>query len=132
MLVVALVSLAMGGGVWGFRMSELSRHYADRAHAYETGEKMYRQLLAMNLDLSQVDEEASLCLWSPRFGARLYKELKERQEKAVTRYERRAAGARAVLAQPKSVADYFADRARKYARAARYPWLHVEPDPPER
>jgi hypothetical protein len=27
--------------------------------------------------------------------------------------------------------DYYRDLANKYARAARYPWLRVEPDPPE-
>jgi hypothetical protein len=29
------------------------------------------------------------------------------------------------------LADYHEDLARKYERAARYPWLPVEPDPPE-
>jgi hypothetical protein len=28
-------------------------------------------------------------------------------------------------------ADHHASLARKYERAARYPWLPVEPDPPE-
>ena len=28
-------------------------------------------------------------------------------------------------------AGHYAALARKYERAARYPWLHVEPDPPE-
>jgi hypothetical protein len=31
MLVVALARLAMGGGVWGCRMSKQSRHYSGRA-----------------------------------------------------------------------------------------------------
>jgi hypothetical protein len=32
---------------------------------------------------------------------------------------------------PPRLADYHEDLARKYERAARYPWLPVEPDPPE-
>jgi hypothetical protein len=32
---------------------------------------------------------------------------------------------------PQRLADYHEDLARKYERAARYPWLPVEPDPPE-
>ena len=34
------------------------------------------------------------------------------------------------LAAP-SLVDYHEDMARKYERAARYPWVPVEPDPPE-
>jgi hypothetical protein len=32
---------------------------------------------------------------------------------------------------PPSLADYHEDLAGKYQRAAGYPWLPVEPDPPE-
>jgi hypothetical protein len=40
------------------------------------------------------------------------------------------AGYHALLSQHKQRAAYYAAQARKYERAARYPWLPVEPDPP--
>ncbi len=130
MVAVALAGLVMGGGVWSYRMWRLSRYYSGLAQAYNTGENMYRQIGAMNFDLAQVDEKRSLQLWSPQFGAKLHKALREREEKPTERHGRSAAGAHDVLAQPKRTADYFAAVARKYERAARFPWLPVEPDPP--
>jgi hypothetical protein len=36
-----------------------------------------------------------------------------------------------IAVAPPRLADYHEDLAGKYERAARYPWLPVEPDPPE-
>src|SRR5262245_6514471 len=38
---------------------------------------------------------------------------------------------REAAARYAKVADYYAELGQKYEKAARYPWLHVEPAPPE-
>jgi hypothetical protein len=79
MLVVAITGLAMGRGVWCYRMWELSREHASgaRMHAY---------------------------YWMVHSAA-----------DAIENATR---------------ADYHAAMARKYERAARYPWLPFKPNPP--
>jgi hypothetical protein len=78
MIAVAVAGLAMGAGVWGYRMWRLSREYLREAR--------------MHLYYCIVDGDA---------------------------------------AENAANVHYHAALARKYERAARYPWLPVEPDPPQ-
>jgi hypothetical protein len=56
--------------------------------------------------------------------AAMRKKLDDALTRSIARHRDRAARLAAE-------ADYYAEPARKYEQAARYPWLPVEPNPPE-
>jgi hypothetical protein len=95
MLVVALAGLAMGGGVWSYRMWHLSRYYAYHA-------QFNRECVGVRRHIVDKEEIAGPRIPEPTMEALLALE-----------------------------AAHHASLARKYERAARYPWLSLEPDPPE-
>jgi hypothetical protein len=102
MLVVAVTALAMGGGVWGYRMWRLSCYYAGRVEVAQADERSLRQLAIRYVNASQRTQDGSL-----------------------------ADHQRNIAAHLTELANTHAYLARIYERAARYPWLPVEPDPPE-
>jgi hypothetical protein len=57
MLVVAIVGLAMGGGVWGYRMWRLSHVYELNARRYRSAERLFRELEAFYLATAEEKEK---------------------------------------------------------------------------
>jgi hypothetical protein len=56
MLLVALAGLAMGGGVWGYRMWRLSRVYELNARRYRSAERLFRELETFYLATAEQKE----------------------------------------------------------------------------
>jgi hypothetical protein len=97
MLVVAVVGLAMSGGVWGYRMWRLSRDYDGLAESYKRRVIVSRDDGRLFRGNSTANDDYAAA-WMARCSAK--------------------------------AADYAA-LVRQYELAARYPWLPVDPDPPE-
>jgi hypothetical protein len=127
MLLVALTSLAVGG-VWGYRICRLYIDYADKARWCESLERSCWELEAIHRKNAEDDENlaAYVCALSSS-NPELSNYFKERVEAA----KLRAAQSREAAADCARKAARCASLARKYERAARRPWLPVEPDPPE-
>jgi hypothetical protein len=102
LLVVALADLAMGAGVWGYRMWRLSHHYAGRAKVAQADESSLRPLAVRYLNASQRTKDGGLAVHQRKIAAHIT-----------------------------ALANKHAGLARKYERAARCPWLPVEPVPPD-
>jgi hypothetical protein len=77
--------------------------------------------------------------WRQQLEAATYREDQEARERAVAdsrrtimaERERRAAeSVQRAMESNRRLMEYHAALVRKYRRAARYPWLSVEPDPP--
>jgi hypothetical protein len=125
MLVVA--GLALGGSVWGVRMSRLSGEYAGKAQNYKSLEGYHRQYALYLLEQTKSDEKL-MAADSPveDIGNESLTQASKELEKNFAGQASDDFG-RVVRAAAK--ADYYAALARKYERAARYPWLPVEPEP---
>ena len=110
MLVVALAGLALGGGIWGSKMWRLSGVHARTARFHRSWLGLYRQRETVILkSLGRLEQFAAQHALPPPSVAR------HRDDAAG--YARKA--------------DFREALALKYERAARYPWLPVETDPPE-
>jgi hypothetical protein len=59
MLVIALAGLMMGGGVWGYRTSRLSRVYELNAGRYRSAERLFRELEAFYLATAEQKEKTN-------------------------------------------------------------------------
>jgi hypothetical protein len=112
MVLVAIAGLVMGGSAWGYRMWRLSSYYASLARMSQDKEDLFRNL-----------------------GARLIHE-------AIPAAQTAGPGGQAAVsdevvrlgqyaAKSSLLAEKYARLVRKYERAARYPWLPIEPDAPE-
>jgi hypothetical protein len=130
MLVVVLAGLAMGGGVWGYRMWRLSRYYAGVAQEEKSRERMYRYGAAVYSGYAEMDEESARRSASQLIDERHSKEFSEHEEQRANMKAQNAIAARETAARYASMADQYSALVRKYERAARYPWLPVEPDAP--
>jgi hypothetical protein len=122
MVVVAIVALALGSTLWGLKMRRLARSYALRASTAKQAETNYRGLetkvtrAVREIELGQKMIEPRPVREEPRFASI-----------ALDHQMRRALGLAAYL---KRLGDHHATLRRKYERAARYPWLTIEPGPP--
>ncbi len=101
MVVVAVVALAISGGL---RLKQRRDYFLSLARSHE-----------QKMPSSTAEGKA----WKSRFGStsRISSEEIMLLGRDFDRLMNRA--------------DYHASLARKYRRAARFPWLSVEPDPPE-
>jgi hypothetical protein len=109
-------------------MRRLSVDYANNAKSCKLLESSCRELEAMHLKNAQDNE--NLAAYASALGSsnpELSKYFKEELENA----KQKAARSREAAADCATKAARCAALARKYERAARYPWLPVEPDPPE-
>jgi hypothetical protein len=104
MIVVAIIGLITGGTIEGMRLK--------RRHDYAF-------LSRLEYYARKEDEAVG---WE-----RTYRKLVEREERAGSRCD----DLRRHLDQISQGVEYYSALARKYRRAAHYPWLPVEPDPPE-
>jgi hypothetical protein len=112
MIVVAIAGLVMGVGVWGYRMWRLSRFYAGAAQMHRAFAGSYVRHAAFDLQRAH-DVEMILAAHPPNERALLSNLWAAQCRKDA------------------EMATYCATLARKYECAASYPWLPVEPDPPE-
>lgn len=119
MIVVAVVALFVWVGIEVPRRERLSQYYRAKATAVSKSEGMYRSL-SRALDWSKRIEDAT-SRHAARNGKLTESGAEDIQAAAVARTEDFLA--------PKI--EYFARLKQKYEHAARYPWLSVEPDPPE-
>jgi hypothetical protein len=132
MVVVAIVAIALGGGLWGSKMIRLSRGYALDAQMNAGFENLWLQMAAQSvaqaeeMDKSPFDEpfnkEAPLLV-------RVIVKAKLGDFEASQRTL--AAKFRGFAAREARKAAHHASLRRKYERASRYPWLSVEPNPPD-
>ena len=116
MLLIAIAGLAMGGGIWGYRMWRLSDEYEVQARRHRT--------LALVYGHPEQVVPGSVAAAMGTSDDLRRQDLKKR-------VERLGAESREEAEQYAKKADYYWAVVRKYERAARYPWLPVEPDPPE-
>jgi hypothetical protein len=122
MVVVALVAVAMGATLWGLKMRRLARSYALRASMSKQFETECRGFEADTVKTGQgVDELRRL----RRDPASVFSdELDETEKQLASKVWEDAAYWRRIAA-------HYASLKRKYERAARYPWVTIQPDPPE-
>jgi hypothetical protein len=130
MVVVAIAGVVMGGCVWGYRMWRLSRYYAGMAREEKICENMYRYGAAVYSGYAEMDDESARRTASQLIDERLPKEFREHEEQRAKMKAQNAIAARKTAARYASMADEYSALARKYERAARCPWLPIEPDPP--
>jgi hypothetical protein len=125
MVLVAAVALALGATVWGFEMRRLASSDALRARMHMQLETMHRgdeaKVLKATQEIEQLQKE------SDQEGP-LLDEDTYASSAFVNDGMRRLSE---VAARSRRLADHHAALKRKYERAARYPWLTIEPDPPE-
>jgi hypothetical protein len=127
MLVVGVFALAIGGTIEGVRLKRRHdefvakcEHHTERKQFLEMLER-YGDVFARGYSLGPFDED-----------------ILEREQKSFQPVWSSAEEKEAFLASKQQFLQgitprlaYHATMARKYERAARYPWLPVEPDPPE-
>jgi hypothetical protein len=124
MVVVAFAGFVMGGGVWGYRMWLLARVYAFEAPRQRIFERACRAFEASMLELAEGIGEVPPRSRLKSSDQRLPIEVDRQNAALVANYRQDAA-------QCALLAEYYAAIARRHERAARYPWLAVEPDPKE-
>ena len=121
-VVVVIVGLLMGGVRLKQRRNRLlsrAQFYAERAAFYPKLESRERRICAEYPRLIAVLERLQRYTNRETVGSRL-EDLKSRLDQShrnLARWTNRTA--------------YYLAMAHKYQDAARYPWLPVEPDPPE-
>jgi hypothetical protein len=126
-VIIALLALGMGATVWGLRLRRLARNYAFQARLNQSKatqslgwETIWRKS-AHRIDQKPRFHDSYHAFGSPDdlTGEIIDREIWRSHIEAVETAARYGAEA----------AHYTALN-RKYERAARYPWLTVEPDPP--
>ena len=115
MIAVALAGLALGGWIELGRLSRLSGEYARRADSLQISS--YRSgLRGRGTHEQWVEQCRAVWQWN-----------RENVDTGLSNFSR------GILPPPevwRVLSDHDARLERKYRRAARYPWLFVEPDPP--
>jgi hypothetical protein len=157
MVTVAIFSVILGAGMAAYRLRRLHIHYHARAAAFSAWETMEREAyqaavlrekherLTADESVCSADEYDRLAENLPRFTLSFSLGTREYRDPGQDGYRRLASEARwearrlrimanqhradAAWAERRTVA--FARLKTKYERAARYPWLPVEADPPE-
>lgn len=123
MIVVALISLTLFGAITAMRMSRRARSYQSRGSLWRMQETESRKHLALCRKQVERTEGAASRLRARRHNLYQAEELSRK-------IADEAAWWRANTAHTEEVVAYCSMMSRKYAHAARYPWLAVAPDPP--
>ena len=121
MIAIAVVAIAIAGTLWGLKMRGLSKGYARVVQVHKQSETFYRQMEASSRDIAESCDEIRRLRRDP--ATPFFDELHEREKNLSTRLWKS-------VATYASQANRYAAMKRKYERAARYPWLTVDPDPP--
>jgi hypothetical protein len=130
MVVVAVSAIVIAGGIEGRRFHRFSKYY--EARAVEAG---LRAKIAQKSANEYVQEHAHLSAQFRNTESQL-KEfpndpfLVDALSKDLASLKELQANDAEFIKQSTRFAQYFAGLNRKYERAARYPWLPVEPDRP--
>jgi hypothetical protein len=105
MVVVAVVAMALGGYFYAVTLKRSRDNYLEMARLYSGFEAYAREILARGeLPYLHIEREDG------RHSPEDQRDFREAMLREI---------------------DHYAALARKYERAARYPWLPVEPDLPE-
>jgi hypothetical protein len=127
MVAVAMIAIAISGIFWGLKMRRLSRSFALKARINKQSETSCRQFEAWSRDTAEAWKGFQRLRGDP---ANLDPSI-PKDDRLREREERNATAMRKAEADWGNKADHYAAMYRKYDRAARYPWLTVEPDLPE-
>jgi hypothetical protein len=125
LVVIAVAALGMGATLWALRMRRLATYYAVIARMNKQEETFYRGWeTTWRRSAQRIDERARFQRVPPAFGSSddLTGELIDRK------IWRLSTEAREAAARCGTKAAHHAALNRKYERAARYPWLTVQPD----
>jgi type II secretory pathway component PulJ len=114
MIAVAIVACLIGGGLHAWRIYRKFQMFAEKAEFHSFREWQRRRLAAAVEGQAELSRKRALLFPNERQDLLESAEISEK----VAKHE----GTRA---------DYQAALKTKYERAARFPWLPVEPDPPE-
>ena len=115
MVAVAVVGLLMGG-ISSYRIRRRYSEFIGRVRHHELLEAAYKEQGRHVADFSRSSSVIMEDLKDDPGSGRL-KALRNSILQNAASFSQRT--------------EYHADMARKYRHAARYPWLPVEPDPPE-
>ena len=132
MVVVAAIALVAAAGVESRRLYGLSRRYRARATEYSRIEKWAREFAKDGAERvvaasGHVHDTEEFLKKGAQRGRRMQELISESLE-LEKEYERLC---RQGLQKWTARGQHAASLKDKYERAARYPWLPVEPDPPE-
>jgi hypothetical protein len=128
MLVIALAGAATGCA-FGYRLLRRSGDYANKSSWCKLLERSCRDLEAMHLKNATDHEQLAADISALDAST---PELSKCVTEGVQKARKAAEQSREAAADCATKAARCAALARKYERAARYPWLGVEPDPTER
>jgi hypothetical protein len=137
MAVIAAVGLLLGAWIEVPRLRELSRTYRGRAEHYAELER--RALWELEQQRKCLDYWSALATERERKGAALDSPIHpdgqpdavESWAERVWRTREQAAWHAREVASWERKATHYAQVRRKWVGSANYPWLPVEPDPPE-
>jgi hypothetical protein len=121
MIAIALIAIAIAGTLWGLKMRRLSKAYAATAQTHKRFEAVCRQFEADSRQIAESHDELRRLRSDDETP--FFKEMYEREKHLSTRMWES-------VAHSANNADHHAAMKRKYERAARYPWLTVDGDPP--
>jgi hypothetical protein len=120
MVVIGVIAVLLGGGIWGVDMNRRASAYRQTAAALGRREREARKEQQERLQLAaSLDRQAEDQVRMPQFRE------SAKNAASVAEYHRRLADRR------RHEADHYARLRGKYERAAARPWLPVGPDPPE-
>jgi hypothetical protein len=121
MFAIAVVAIAISGVLWGRKMRRLSGEFARAATANKQLESQCREFEGHWRSMLGPFEE--LARSKPDIPPGSVAEFQKNQQQMLDIVRKNAV-------RWAQVADHHAALKRKYERAARYPWLSVDPDPP--
>jgi hypothetical protein len=150
MVAVAIVALGFGGSIGAVRMKRLrdsyfalAMHHASLARALKAQASAPARLARLEPDPESMttgeiagatDSMSAFATdrWDRYAESTRYREYQQARERAIADARRIVTeNWRRVLERLRKRVDYHAALARKYRRAASYPWLPIEPDPPK-
>lgn len=130
MIVVAVVALLTGGGVGAWRLNRLSTYYRQRAIDAANNEARSNRDVAVERYFIRRTEEI-IAAYDNALLYRLFGKRIDFEHKIIQMHKEEIKSLAASRDSYLARANYNAELKRKYDRAAHYPWLPVEPDPPE-
>lgn len=135
--VLWILVLASGIGIWGYTMRRRSAEYRGRAESHGQQEANCRRDakgLLMTVERARASLGNSKAV-RDRVPASKYSTEEKRQllsniEEAERHYRKTEDRFSALVAHKLATAEWHVRMEQKYLRAARYPWLPIEPNPP--
>ena len=135
-MMIAVVVVALLTAAW--RLQALSADYDfRRAQAAAKASESWVSMKSVEAQIQKVDQKLSevLAHWDTKLAADETGSLRQMMGGTVDDvkrvYERIHASSVSDLRRYTAAHEYYRLLERKYQRAARYPWLPVEPDPPK-